>query len=68
MTPTYLAHADLGRLPSLLSLDADTAADPIAVIVRQAAARANPPGPVPPRPPAGPDRRPLRAGRTCAAA
>ena len=40
--PHYLAHADLVRLPSLISLDADTAADPIAVVVRQVASRANP--------------------------
>ena len=40
--PGYLAHADLARLPALLSLDPDTAADPVAVIVRQVAARANP--------------------------
>ena len=39
--PTYLTHADLGRLPSLISLDAETAADPIAAIVRRAAGRAN---------------------------
>ena len=40
--PDYLAHADLARLPSLLSLDADTAADPIAVVVRQLATRTSP--------------------------
>ncbi len=38
----YLAQADLTRLPSLLSLETDTATDPIAVVVRQVAARANP--------------------------
>ena len=40
--PHYLTHADLARLPSLLSLDLDAVADPIAVVVRQVAARANP--------------------------
>ena len=38
----YLAYADLARLPSLLSLDADVTADPAAVVVRQVAIRANP--------------------------
>ena len=40
--PHYLAHADLARLPSLLSLEADAADDPTAIVVRQVAARANP--------------------------
>ena len=40
--PHYLTHADLARLPSLLGLDLDAVADPIAVVVRQVAARANP--------------------------
>ena len=40
--PDYLMHADLARLPALLSRDPGTAADPVAVIVRQAAVRASP--------------------------
>ena len=40
--PDYLAYADLTRLPSLLSLETDTATDPIAVVVRQVATRASP--------------------------
>lgn len=39
--PGYLAHADLARLPALLSLDPDTAGHPIAPVVRQVAARAH---------------------------
>ncbi|MGD0705850.1 MAG: trypsin-like peptidase domain-containing protein [Trebonia sp.] len=38
----YLVHADLARVAALLSLDPAAAADPLAVIVRQVAARANP--------------------------
>jgi WD40 repeat protein len=40
--PSYLVHADLSRLPSLLGPETGATTDPIAVIVRQVAARANP--------------------------
>ncbi len=47
--PHYLAYADLARLPSLLSLDADTAADPSLSLCARSL-----PAPTPCRRPAGP--------------